>query len=94
MHDSLARYPPPLCHPQTREKVLKAMTCIRNNVSCGYIVQLEPESLLFTIAERYKGSRLATSLCNTPDRGVADRTLTLQLATSMISKHSRILNRR
>lgn len=23
MHDSLARYPPPWCHPRTREKILR-----------------------------------------------------------------------
>ncbi len=26
MHDSLARYPPPRCHPDTRKKVLKVIT--------------------------------------------------------------------
>ena len=96
MHDSLARYPPPLCHPKTREKVLKIITdWIDGSYPRQRIMWLNgpagagKSAIAQTIAERYKGSRLAASfffLRNTPDRGVVDRlflTLAWQLAKSI-----------
>ena len=94
MHDSLARYPPPQCHPRTREKVLKIISdWIDDSYPRRRIMWLNgpagagKSAIAQTIAERYKESRLAASfffLRNTPDRGVASRlflTLAWQLAT-------------
>src|SRR6266576_291536 len=96
MHDSLARYPPPLCHPKTREKVLKIITdWIDGSFPRQRIMWLNgpagagKSAIAQTIAERYKDSRLAASfffLRNTTDRGVADRlfvTLAWQLGASI-----------
>ncbi|KAF8347581.1 hypothetical protein F5887DRAFT_1072572 [Amanita rubescens] len=96
MHDSLARFPPPLCHPKTREKVLKVITdWIDGSYPRQRIMWLNgpagagKSAIAQTIAERYKDSRLAASfffLRNRPDRGVVDRlflTLAWQLARSI-----------
>ena len=96
IHDSVARYPPPLCHPQTREKVLKVMSdWIDDSYPRQRIMWLNgpagagKSAIAQTIAERYKDSRLAASfffLRNTSDRGVATRlflTLAWQLAKSI-----------
>ncbi|KAF8338372.1 hypothetical protein F5887DRAFT_517372 [Amanita rubescens] len=96
MHDSSARYPPPLCHPRTREKVLKIISdWIDDSYPRQYIMWLNgpagagKSAIAQTIAERYKDNRLAASfffLRSTPDRGVADRlflTLAWQLAKSI-----------
>ena len=96
MHDSLARYPPPLCHPRTREKVLKILSdWIDESYPRQSIVWLNgpagagKSAIAQTVAERYKDDRLAASfffLRNTPDRGVADHlflTLAWQLARSI-----------
>ena len=96
MHDSLARFPPPLCHPMTREKVLKLISdWIDDPHPRQHIMWLNgpagagKSAIAQTIAERYKDSRLAASfffLRNTPDRGVASRlflTLAWQLVTSI-----------
>ncbi|KAF8347587.1 hypothetical protein F5887DRAFT_1157712 [Amanita rubescens] len=96
IHDSLARYPPPLCHPQTREKVLKVISdWIDDSYPCQRIMWLNgpagagKSAIAQTLAERYKDSRLAASfffLRNTSDRGVADRlftTIAWQLSTSI-----------
>ena len=96
MHDSSARYPPPLCHPRTREKVLKIISdWIDDSYPLQRIIWLNgpagagKSAIAQTIAERYKNSRPAAScffLRNTPDRGVASRlflTLPWQLATSI-----------
>jgi hypothetical protein len=95
LHDSLARYPPPLCHPQTREKVLKIIAdWIDDSYPRQRIMWLNgpagagKSAIAQTIAEHYKDNRLAASfffLRNTLDRGVADRlflTLAWQLAKS------------
>ncbi|KAF8330244.1 hypothetical protein F5887DRAFT_923295 [Amanita rubescens] len=96
IHDSLARYPPPQCHPRTREKV-------RNIISNWIDDSYPPQRIMWlngpagagksaiaqTIAERYKDSRLAASfffLRKTLDRGRADRlftTLAWQMAKSI-----------
>ena len=96
MHDSSARYPPPLCHPMTREKVLKIITdWVDDSYPCQRIMWLNgpagagKSAIAQTIAECYKDSRLAASfffLRNTSDRGVATRlfsTLAWQLAKSI-----------
>src|SRR6266550_4545333 len=96
MHDSLERYPPPLCHPKTREKVLKIVSdWIDDSYPRQRIMWLNgpagagKSAIAQTIAERYKDNRLAGSfffLRNTPDRGVANRlflTLAWQLAASI-----------
>ena len=96
MHDSLARYPPPLCHPRTREKVLKKISdWTDGSYPNQRIMWLNgpagagKSAIAQTIAERFKDSRLAASfffLKNTPDRGVASRlffTVAWQLATSI-----------
>ena len=96
MHDSLARYPPPLCHPRTREKVLKIISdWIDDSYPRQRIMWLNgpagagKSAIAQTIAERYKDARMAASfffLRNTLDRGVADRlflTLAWQLAKSI-----------
>ena len=103
MHDSLARYPPPLCHPRTREKVLKIITdWIDDSYPRQRIMWLNgpagagKSAIAQTIAERYKDSRLAASfffLRNSPDRGGADRlflTLAWQLAKSIRETRSYI----
>ena len=96
MHDSLARYPPPSCHPKTREKVLKMISDWTEDLHPHQRIMwlngpagAGKSAIAQTIAERYKDSRLAASfffLRNTPDRGVASRlflTLAWQLATSI-----------
>ena len=96
MHDSLARYPPPLCHPKTREKVLKIISdWIDDSYPRQRVMWLNgpagagKSAIAQTIAERYKDSRMAASfffLRNSPDRGVAGRlflTLAWQLARSI-----------
>ena len=96
MHDSLARYPPPLCHPQTREKVLKIISdWIDDSYPRQRVIWLNgpagagKSAIAQTIAERYKDNRLAASfffLRNTSDRGVTNRlftTLAWQLAKSI-----------
>ena len=96
MHDSLARYPPPRCHPKTRKKVLKVITnWIEDSNPRQRIMWLNgpagagKSAIAQTIAERYKDSRVAASfffLRNTSDRGVADRlftTLAWQLGASI-----------
>lgn len=98
MHDSLARYPPPWCHPRTREKILRiimdwvdrdadtsqpTIMWLRGPAGAGK----SESAIAQTIAECYKDSRLAASfffLRNSPDRGVADR-LFLTLAWQCIS---------
>ena len=95
-YDSIARFPPPRCYPETRVEVLKAIT--------DWIDDPEPREQIFwlngpagtgksaitqTIAERLKDTQLAASFFfqrNTSDRGVADRlflTLAWQLAMSI-----------
>ena len=96
MHDSLARYPPPRCHPTTRERVLEIISdWINDSYPRQRIMWLNgpagagKSAIAQTIAERYKDNRLAASffyLRNTPDRGAADRlfvTLAWQLAKSI-----------
>ena len=96
MHDSLARFPPPQCHPMTRKKVLKLISdWIDDSYPRQRIMWLNgpagagKSAIAQTIAERYKDSRLAASfffLRNAPDRGVASRlflTLAWQLTTSI-----------
>ena len=95
-YDSIARFPPPRCYPETRVEVLKTIT--------DWIHDPEPREQIFwlngpagagksaitqTIAERLKDTQLAASFFfqrNTSDRGVADRlflTLAWQLAMSI-----------
>ena len=96
LHDSLARYPPPQCHPRTREKVLQMISdWIDDSYPRQRIIWLNgpagagKSAIAQTIAERYKDSHVAASfffLRNTPDRGVANRlftTLAWQLAKSI-----------
>ncbi len=96
MHDSLERYPPPLCHPKTREKVLKIIAdWIDDSYPRQRIMWLNgpagagKSAIAQTIAERYKDSQMGASfffLRNSPDRGVAGRlflTLAWQLAKSI-----------
>ena len=67
-----AHYPPPLCHPSTREKVLKIIS--------DWIDDSYPRQ---RIADWW---HLFFFLRNTPDRGVASRlflTLAWQMATSI-----------
>src|SRR6266550_3035038 len=87
MHDSLARYPPPLCQiisdwtndSYPRQRIM----WLNGPAGAG------KSAIAQTIAERYKDNRLAASfffLRNTPDRGVASRlflTLAWQLAASI-----------
>ena len=103
MHDSLARYPAPCCHPETREKVIKV---IRDWVERSNPHQpikwlngpagAGKSAIAQTIADHYKDSRLAASFFfqrSTPDRGVADRlclTLAWQLAVSIPEARSYI----
>jgi hypothetical protein len=95
-YDSLARFPPPRCYPETCVDVLQKIA--------DWIDDQDPSKKIFwlngpagggktaitqTIAERCKGTQLATSFFfqrNTPDRGVANRlflTLAWQLAISI-----------
>ena len=95
-YDSMARFPPPRCYPETRVEVLKIIT--------DWIDDADPRKRIFwlnspagagktaiaqTIAERCKGTQLAASFFfqrKTSDRGVADRlflTLAWQLAISI-----------
>ena len=96
MHDSSARYPPPLCHRRTREQVLQIIAdWVDDEEMPNPIMWLNgpagagKSAIAQTIAERYKGSRLAASsffLRNSPDRGHVDRffmTLAWQLAFSI-----------
>ena len=103
MHDSMARYPPPSCHPKTREKVMKV---IRDWVERSNPHQpikwlngpagAGKSAIAQSIADHYKDSRLAASFFfqrGTPDRGVADRlclTLAWQLAGSIPETRSYI----
>lgn len=83
MHDSSARYPPPLCHRRTREQVLQIIAdWVDDEEMPNPIMWLNgpagagKSAIAQTIAERYKGSRLAASsffLRNSPDRGHVDR---------------------
>ena len=84
-YDSIARFPPPRCYPETRVEVLKTIT--------DWIDDPEPRQQIFwlngpagagksaitqTIAERLKDTQLAASFFfqrNTSDRGVAGRLL-------------------
>ncbi|KAF8344502.1 hypothetical protein F5887DRAFT_970239, partial [Amanita rubescens] len=96
MHDSPARYPPPRCHPRTREKVLEVISdWIADSNSRQHIMWLNgpagagKSAIAQTVAEHYKDSLLAASfffLRNTPYRGVANHlftTLAWQLGTSI-----------
>ena len=89
MHDSSARYPPPLCHRNTRQKVLKIITDWIDD-SYPRPAGAGKSAIAQTIVERYKDSQVTASFFfsrNTPDRGVADRlftTLTWQLAPGRV----------
>ncbi|KAF8347570.1 hypothetical protein F5887DRAFT_35858 [Amanita rubescens] len=68
MYDSLARYPPPKCHPKTRKKVLKIISdWIDDSYPRQRIMWLNgpagagKSAIAQTVAERYKDSRLAAS---------------------------------
>ena len=96
LHDSIARFPPPRCHPQTREKVLKTITDWVNDPRARQpIIWLNgpagagKSAIAQTIAGRCSGERLAASfffLRNSSDRGTATRlftTLAWQLAQNI-----------
>ncbi|KAF8329930.1 hypothetical protein F5887DRAFT_896405 [Amanita rubescens] len=96
MYDSLARCPPPRCHPSTRRGALDSISdWIDDSCPRQLIMWLNgpagagKSAIAQTIAERYKDSRLAASFFfqrNTPDRGVANRlftTLAWQLGMSI-----------
>ena len=95
-YDSLARFPPPRCYPETRVDVLQKIT--------DWINDQDPDKKIFwlngpagagktaiaqPIAEHCRGTRLVASFFfqrNTSDRDVADRlflTLAWQLAMSI-----------
>ena len=92
----MARFPPPRCHPQTREKVLKTITDWVNDPHARQrIIWLNgpagagKSAIAQTISERCLRERLAASfffLRNSSDRGTATRlftTLAWQLAKSI-----------
>ncbi|KAF8325492.1 hypothetical protein F5887DRAFT_1072634 [Amanita rubescens] len=96
LHDSLARFPPPRCHPQTREKVLKTITdWVKNPHAHERIMWLNgpagagKSAIAQTISGHYSGEQLAASfffLRNSSDRGAATRlftTLAWQLAQNI-----------
>ncbi len=96
LHDSIARFPTPRCHPQTREKVLKIITDWVNDPHPQQpIIWLNgpagggKSAIAQTIAGRCSGEQLAASfffLRNSPDRGTATRlytTLAWQLANNI-----------
>ncbi|KAF8345293.1 hypothetical protein F5887DRAFT_221169 [Amanita rubescens] len=96
LHDSMARFPPPMCHPQSREKVLKL---IADWVEDPHVRQPimwvngpaggGKSAIAQTIAGRCSGEQLAASfffLRNGSDRGTAARlftTLAWQLAKNI-----------
>ena len=92
----MARFPPPRCHPQTREKVLKIITDWVNDPHARQpIIWLNgpagagKSAIAQTIAGRCSGEQLAASfffLRHSPDRGTSTRlftTLAWQLANSI-----------
>ena len=96
LHDSLARFPPPICHPTTREKVLKIITdWINEPHPRQRIIWLNgpagagKSAIAQTIAGRCSDEQLAASfffLRNSSDRGTAARlftTLAWQLAKNI-----------
>ncbi|KAF8349143.1 hypothetical protein F5887DRAFT_879664, partial [Amanita rubescens] len=96
LHDSMARFPPPMCHPQTREKVLGAITDWVNDPHTRQsIIWLNgpagagKSAIAQTIAGRCSDERLAASfffLRNSSDRGDATglfTTLAWQLAKNI-----------
>ncbi|KAF8325487.1 hypothetical protein F5887DRAFT_1145936 [Amanita rubescens] len=96
LHDSMARFPPPRCHPQTREKVLKIITdWVKNPHARQRIIWLNgpagagKSAIAQTIAGRCSGEQLAASFFffrNSSDRGTATRlftTLAWQLAKNI-----------
>ncbi|KAF8347620.1 hypothetical protein F5887DRAFT_1281239 [Amanita rubescens] len=96
LHDSMARFPPPRCHPQTREKVLEVIMDWANDPRARQrIIWLSgpagagKSAIAQTIAGRCEGEQLAASfffLRNSSDRGTATRlftTLAWQLAQNI-----------
>ena len=96
LHDSIARFPPPRCHPKTREKVLKTiMDWVNDPHARQRIIWLNgpagagKSAIAQTIAGRCSGEQLAASfffLRNSSDRGTATRlftTLAWQLAQNI-----------
>ncbi|KAF8347619.1 hypothetical protein F5887DRAFT_1100123, partial [Amanita rubescens] len=96
LHDSMARFPPPRCHPKTREKVLKTITdWVKNPRARERIMWLNgpagagKSAIAQTISGHYSGEQLAASfffLRNSSDRGAATRlftTLAWQLAQNI-----------
>ena len=96
LHDSQERFPPPRCHPQTREKVLKIITdWVDDPHPRQPIIWLNgpagagKSAIAQTIAGRCSGEQLAASfffLRNSSDRGTATRlftTLAWQLAKNI-----------
>ena len=92
----MARFPPPRCHPQTREKVLKTITdWVNDPLARQRIIWLNgpagagKSAIAQTIAGRCSGEQLAASfffLRNSSDRGTATRlftTLAWQLAQNI-----------
>ena len=95
-YDSLARFPPPRCYPETRVDVLQKITDWIDGQDPGkHIFWLNgpagggKTAITQTTAELCNGTQLAASFFfqrNTSDRGVADRlflTLAWQLAMSI-----------
>ena len=82
----MARFPPPRCHPKTREKVLKTiMDWVKNPLAGQRIVWLNgpagagKSAIAQTIAGHCSSEQLAASfffLRNTSDRGTATRLFT------------------
>ncbi|KAF8329240.1 hypothetical protein F5887DRAFT_1142496 [Amanita rubescens] len=96
LHDSMARFPPPRCHPQTREKVLKMITdWVKNPHARQRIIWLNgpagagKSAIAQTISGHCSDEQLAASfffLRNSSDRGTAMRlftTLAWQLANNI-----------
>ncbi len=96
LHDSMARFPPPMCHPQTREKVLKTITDWVNDPQVQQpIIWLNgpagagKSAIAQTIARHCSDEQLAASfffLRDSSDRGTATRlftTLAWQLAKNI-----------
>ncbi|KAF8348615.1 hypothetical protein F5887DRAFT_847103, partial [Amanita rubescens] len=96
LHDSMARFPPPMCHPQTRENVLKIIAdWVKNPHAQQSIIWLNgpagagKSAIAQTIAGRCSGGQLAASfffLRNSSDRGTATHlfaTLAWQLAKNI-----------
>src|SRR6266550_3216960 len=93
LHDSMARFPPPRCHPMTREKVFEVIAdWINNTDPCQRIMWVNgpagagKTAIAQTVTERCSTEHLAASfffLRNSSERGCAKRlftTLAWQLA--------------